>query len=70
MFQQELVARKEGEHDLNKTEHRNITSRDLLRLVYRKNPGVGGLCASCVRFPDCTYPKSARGSWFCDEYSR
>lgn len=36
----------------------------------RLNPEVGGLCGSCIRFQDCTYPKTASGAISCDEYSR
>lgn len=27
-----------------------------------------GLCATCERFPKCTYPKLEGGVWHCDEF--
>ena len=27
-----------------------------------------GLCATCGRLPDCTYPKPEGGVWHCDEF--
>ncbi|MBM3320539.1 MAG: hypothetical protein FJY73_07675 [Candidatus Eisenbacteria bacterium] len=27
-----------------------------------------GLCRTCVRLEGCTYPKSAEGVWFCEEF--
>lgn len=52
------------------TKVRSMNVRDTLPSVYVQNPGVGGLCKSCINFPSCTYPKSVSGSLFCDEYSR
>jgi hypothetical protein len=30
--------------------------------------GATGLCATCVRFSDCTYPKPETGVWRCEEF--
>jgi hypothetical protein len=46
---------------------KNILSH--LRLVPTHHMEVGGLCRSCVIFPNCSYPKTSAGSIFCDEYS-
>lgn len=29
---------------------------------------VKGLCATCARFADCTYPKPEIGVWRCEEF--
>jgi hypothetical protein len=37
--------------------------------VSTHNMEAGGLCRSCVEFPNCRFPKTSAGSIFCDEYS-
>jgi hypothetical protein len=69
MLQELQIPIQEREHKENPTKSEFDNSQGPPRL-YLRNPGVGGLCKSCVKFSDCTYPKSAHGSWFCDEYSR
>lgn len=69
MLQELSIPIREGEHKVNPTESDYNKSQGPLSLSLR-NSSVGGLCNSCVKFSECTYPKSAHGSWFCDEYSR
>jgi hypothetical protein len=32
------------------------------------NSHVRDLCSSCVKLPDCNYPKAASGVWRCEAY--
>jgi hypothetical protein len=45
-----------------------ILVEPILAPAFDVPPDARGLCRTCARLSDCTFPKSAGGVWHCEEF--